>query len=134
MVFPVITATYAAILGLIFAALSAWVITSRLQGGVLHGDGGRESMTKRMRIHANFAEYVPLILLLVGLLEALGGSRTVVSILLLVLVVARLLHPIGMMAPVNSLQQYACRGGGASATLGVLIIAAVMLLERCIAG
>ena len=134
MVFPVITATYAAILGLIFAALSAWVITSRLQGGVLHGDGGEESMTKRMRIHGNFAEYVPLILLLIGLLEAAGSSRTVVSILLLVLVVARLLHPIGMMAPVNSLQQYACRGGGASATLGILVIASVLLLVRCISG
>ena len=134
MVFPVITATSAAILGLIFAALSAWVITSRLQGGVLHGDGGEEGMTKRMRIHGNFAEYVPLILLLIGLLEAAGSSRTVVSILLLVLVVARLLHPIGMMAPVNSLQQYACRGGGASATLGILVVASVLLLVRCISG
>ena len=72
MVFPVVTAIAAAVLGLIFAALSGWVIAGRLSTGVLHGDGGEETMNRRMRAHANFIEYVPLILLLVALLEC-GG-------------------------------------------------------------
>ncbi len=134
MVFPVITAIAAAVLGLIFAALSGWVMAARLGAGVLHGDGGQETLSRRMRAHANFVEYVPLILLLVAMLECAGGSRIKIEILLLVLVIARLMHPFGMLAPPNSIQQYVFRGAPASATLVVLVVAAVALLVRCITG
>lgn len=132
MVFPAVTAFYGALLALLFALLSVWVIAGRFQFGVLHGDGKQEAFGRRMRAQANFAEYVPLILLLTGLYEADGGSRAVVRALLLVLLVARLLHPIGMLAPVNSPQQYACRGGGAMATLTILSVAALLLLTRVV--
>lgn len=134
MVFPVVTAVAAAVLGLIFVALSAWVMAGRLSTGVLHGDGGKEVLNRRTRAHANFIEYVPLILLLAALLEGGGGSRTLIEVLLMVLVVARLMHPFGMLAPPNSAQQYVFRGAPASATLVVLVVAAVALLVRCIAG
>ena len=133
MVFPVVTAVAAAVLGLIFVALSAWVMAGRLSTGVLHGDGGKEVLNRRTRAHANFIEYVPLILLLAALLEGGGGSRTLIEVLLVVLVVARLMHPLGMLAPPNSMQQYVFRGGAASATLAVLAVAAVALLVHCIA-
>jgi uncharacterized membrane protein YecN with MAPEG domain len=134
MVFPVVTAAAAAVLGLIFAALSAWVMAGRLSMGVLHGDGGKQALIRRTRAHANFIEYVPLILLLAALLESGGSSRTLIEVLLVVLVVARLMHPFGMLAPPNSAQQYVFRGGAASATMVVLVVAAVSLLKRCIAG
>jgi hypothetical protein len=134
MVFPVVTAIAAALLGLIFAVLSGWVMAARLSTGVLHGDGGQELLGRRARAHANFIEYVPLILLLVGLLECAGGSRILIEILLLVLVVARLMHPLGMLAPLNSRPQYVFRGGAATATLIVLAVSAIALLVRCIAG
>ena len=102
MVFPVVTAVAAAVLGLIFVALSAWVMAGRLSTGVLHGDGGKEVLNRRTRAHANFIEYVPLILLLAALLEGGGGSRILIEVLLVVLVVARLMHPFGMLAPPNS--------------------------------
>ncbi len=130
MQFPALTAFYAAILALIYAALSLWVIAGRGQFGVLHGDGGQDRMTRRIRSHANFAEYVPLILLLVAFLEAGGASRATVRALLLILVVARLMHPVGMVAPVGSFQQYAFRATSVVATLGVLIATAVLLLVR----
>jgi uncharacterized membrane protein YecN with MAPEG domain len=120
------------VLGLIFAVLSGWVIGGRLSFGVLQGDGGQDTMSRRMRIHANFNEYVPLILLLDGLLEAGGSSRTLIGILLAVLVVARLMHPFGMLAPPNSMTQYVFRGGAASATIAVMVISAVLLLVRCL--
>ena len=134
MVFPVVTAAAAAVLGLILAALSAWVMAGRLSMGVLHGDGGRAALNRRTRAHANFIEYVPLILLLAALLESGGGSRTRIEILLAVLVVARLMHPFGMLAPPNSAQQYVFRGGAALATMVVLVVTAVTLLVRSIAG
>jgi uncharacterized membrane protein YecN with MAPEG domain len=130
MVFPQITAFYTAILGLIFAVLSAWVIAGRFKLQILHGDGGVDAMNRRMRAHGNFAEYVPLTLLIIGLLEASGGSRAIVRILLIVLTVARAMHPFGMVAPANSVQQYAFRATSVIATLTILAAAAILLLLR----
>jgi uncharacterized protein len=130
MAFPALTSLYAALLALVFAALSIWVVAGRAQFRVNHGDGGNEDLNRRIRAHANFAEYVPLILLLVALLEAGGAGRGTVHALLLPLLVARLMHPIGMVAPVGSRQQGVFRGVGASATLLILVVSAVLLLVR----
>ncbi|MFH6782675.1 MULTISPECIES: MAPEG family protein [Methylobacterium] len=130
MVFPSLTAAYGAVLALLFAGLSIWVMARRLSANVLHGDGGDAVLLHRARAQANFAEYVPLILLLVGLLEAHGASRALVHGLLVVLLVGRALHPFGMTAPANSPRQFACRGGGILATFAVLIVAALALLLR----
>ena len=130
MTYPAITAFFAAILGLVFVALSLWVIAGRFAKHALHGDGGDASLARRIRIQANFSEYVPLALLLVALLEASGASAILVRTLLVVLLIARVLHPVGMLAPLNSPQQFACRGGGIVATIGVVIVAAVALLTR----
>jgi uncharacterized membrane protein YecN with MAPEG domain len=130
MMFPAITAFYAALLGIVFALLSAWVIAGRFTLRILHGDGGNATMARRMRTHANFAEYVPLILILVACFEASGGSRFIVRALLVPLVFARIMHPIGMVAPPNSVQQYAFRATSVVATLVILSVAAISLLLR----
>lgn len=132
MIFPATTALFAAILALVYAAMSFWVVAGRLSGDVLHGDGGNQQLLKRIRSHGNFIEYVPLTLILIGLLEASGSSGALVTTLLVILLVARLLHPVGMLAPKNSPQQFACRGGGIIATILVMSIAAVTLLLRSI--
>jgi uncharacterized membrane protein YecN with MAPEG domain len=129
-VYPAVTAFYAALLALIFAVLSVWVIAARFKLGILHGDGGVEAMNRRMRAHGNFAEFVPLILLVAGLFEASGGSRATVRALLIVLTIARVMHPFGMVARPNSVQQYAFRATSVMATLAVLIAAAILLLKR----
>lgn len=130
MTFPVLTAFYGSILALIYVGLSAWVVAGRLGSDVLHGDGGDNRLLKRIRAHGNFAEYVPFVLLLVGFYEANGGSAATVRVLLIVLIVARLAHPVGMFAPKNSPQQFACRGGGIIATFVVLAVAAILLLAQ----
>ena len=94
------------------------------------GDGGDASMTRRIRAHANFIEYVPLALVNIALLEASGASHGLVRVLLIVLVVARILHPFGMFAPDKTPQQFACRGGGIGGTLLVIVVAALDLLFR----
>ena len=130
MIFPATTALYAAILALIYIGLTGWVIAGRLTKDTLFGDGGDSAFLKRIRSHANFIEYVPLALILIALLEAGGGSQGLVEAMLVALVVARILHPIGMLAPKNSAQQFACRGGGIIMTLIVILITAVALLLR----
>lgn len=128
MIFPATTATFAAILALVYLGLSGWVIAGRLTGNVLHGDGGDAELQKRIRSQANFGEYVPLALILIALLEGRGGGHGTVLTLLVILLIARLLHPVGMFAPPNSPRQFACRGGGIIATIGVTAVAAILLL------
>ncbi len=130
MIFPAITAFYASILALILVGLSAWVIAGRGTKNTMLGDGGDDSMTRRIRAHANFIEYVPLALVIIALLEGSGASNGLVRILLIVLVIARILHPFGMIAPDKTPQQLACRGGGIAGTLLVIVVAALDLLIR----
>ncbi|SIQ21410.1 MULTISPECIES: MAPEG family protein [Acidiphilium] len=128
MIFPHITAIYAAILALIYLAITGWVVAGRGKFKVLHGDGGNDNLNRRIRAHANFNEYVPLILVLAALLEARGAGTVTMNALLLPLVVARVIHPFGMMARENSTQQFALRAPGAFITWVVLAVVAVMLL------
>ncbi len=130
MTYPALTAFYAALFALLYVGLSSWVVAGRLRADVLHGDGGNPDLEKRIRAQGNFGEYVPLALLLVALLEASGGSPTLVRGLLIVLLAARVLHPFGMFAPKNSPRQFACRGGGILATFAVVAVAAIALLLR----
>ena len=130
MLFPAITAFYASLLALIYVGLASWVVAGRVTKETLFGDGGDQSMLRRVRCHANFIEYVPIALIVIGFYEASGGSSTLVRVLLVILVVARILHPIGMFAGVNTPRQFACRGGGIILTLVVLLVAAIALLVR----
>lgn len=58
-----VTALYAAPLALLFLVLSVRVIQSALRPGGT-GDGGDHLLLRCMRVQANFAEYVPIALIL----------------------------------------------------------------------
>lgn len=87
-------------------------------------------MNRRVRAHGNFAEYVPLILLLSALLEA-GRLASAPELAwgLGVLFVARLVHPLGMLVPTGSVLQYLLRATTSTATWLVLIAASVVLVR-----
>lgn len=67
-----ITPLYASLLALVFVYLSARVITVRRQLKASLGDHGDKNLLKRLRVHANFAEYTPLALLLILMAEMMG--------------------------------------------------------------
>ena len=127
---PSITAAYLGILALLYAVLGLQV--SRLRRGhkVLFGDGDNIRLRSAIRAHANFSEYVPLIVLMVALLEMSGLPALRVHVLMAGLLVARLLHPLGMYVGPRTLQFQICRVGGIVLTQLVLISAALMLLGR----
>lgn len=87
-----ITLLYTGILSILFLVLSARVVQRRRADGPSLGDGGDPVMLRRIRAHANFAEYVPFILLMIGLLEASHLNAYLLHGLGTTLVVARLLH------------------------------------------
>jgi uncharacterized membrane protein YecN with MAPEG domain len=130
MVYPATTAFYAAILALIYFGLTCWVVSARFKQDVLHGDGGSDTLARRIRSHANFAEYVPFILILAAFLEAGGAGAMTIRVLLVPLIVARLMHPVGMVARKGSTQQYAFRATGAIITWVVLVASAFLVLLR----
>ncbi len=93
----VITPMYAAMLGIILLVLSIRVVAVvRAKGSVQYGDGGRPDFTPVVRGQANFVEYVPLIVILIGFAEAGGTSSTWIHILGGVLLIARIIHPLGL--------------------------------------
>ncbi len=128
MVFPAVTAFYASILALIYLALSLWVVIGRGKFKVIHGDGGHDALQRRIRAHANFIEYVPIILIVCALLEARGAGAFTMTLLLLPLTLVRLMHPVGMLAKENSLQQYLFRAPAALITWIVMAASAILLL------
>jgi uncharacterized membrane protein YecN with MAPEG domain len=91
-----ITALWAAILGLLSLALAARVVQARSTENVIFGDGSSVVMQQRIRVHANFIEYVPLALLLLLLLELNSWSALVLNLLGGTLALARVLHAFGL--------------------------------------
>lgn len=87
----VVTPLYAGLLALFFLVLS-WRVIQFRQRGIPIGDGGDPKMLRLIRGHANFAEYVPLILLMMGFLEVGHTSIYVLHALGIALLVSRILH------------------------------------------
>ena len=54
-----ITSFYSALLALLFCALSLRTLLLRRKLRVAVGDAGNLQLLRAMRVHANFAEYVP---------------------------------------------------------------------------
>ena len=127
---PTITGFYLAILALIFLVLGLQVSRLRRGNRVLFGDGDNRELRSAIRAHANFAEYVPIIVLMVALLETSGLPALRVHLLMGTLLVARLLHPLGMYVGPRTVQFQICRVGGITLTLFVLVSAGIMALTR----
>ncbi len=88
----IVVPLYAGLLALWFVLLSVRVIGWRQRSWTSLGDGGDASALRVIRGHANFAEYVPLALVLLGFLELSHYSSLLLHALGLTLLIGRLLH------------------------------------------
>lgn len=127
----VVTPLYAAILTAWFLVLTLMVVTHRHRARVSLGDGGDARLQRAIRAHANFAEYVPLALLLLAVLEASRFSIYLLHAIGIVLVVARLLH--GFALAFTTEFRFG-RTWGAALTVAVLIVEAVLCLYQAYRG
>jgi hypothetical protein len=80
-----ITFPYAASFGLLFVALSVRTLRLRVKLGIAIGDAGNPLMRRAIRVHSNFAEYVPLALLLIYFTEQQGASARFIHLVCLCL-------------------------------------------------
>lgn len=87
-----ITAFYAGLLAVLFLVLSLRTIAARRAARVEIGAGEDRELLRRMRVHANFAEYAPFALLLMGLAENLAAWPWALHATGAMLLAGRLIH------------------------------------------
>ncbi len=120
-----ITAFYAALLAGLFLFLSVLVIGWRRERRVEFGHGEDFELLRRMRVHANFAEYVPFALLLMALAESMAPPNLLLHASGIVLVAGRIIHAYGVSQspPMMRLRTY-----GMAMTIAAIAIAALTCL------
>ncbi|MCP4781623.1 MAG: glutathione metabolism protein [Hyphomicrobium sp.] len=121
-----ITAFYAALLGLFFVFLSFRVIDWRRLKSVELGHGEDSELLRRMRVHANFAEYVPFTLLLMAIAESMTAPRPLIHVVGLILIAGRLMHAYGLSQTPHI---FRLRVGGMILTFTALALSAIICLS-----
>ena len=91
-----ITGIYASWLGLLFFALTIVVIKGRRANAVSLGDGQSDELQMAIRAHGNFAEYVPICLILMAVAEMNTPIGAMLHIPGGMLLLGRLLHAYGL--------------------------------------
>lgn len=120
-----ITLTLAAACALLNLWLAFRCARIRVGSKALHGDGGNPLLARRMRAHANFVEYTPIILILFALIELAIGSPAWLWAGAAVYTAARLAHGYGMDAGHPTVW----RAGGALITWAMLAVLAAIALH-----
>jgi uncharacterized membrane protein YecN with MAPEG domain len=122
-----ITALYAGILMIFALALSFYAGSFRGKSGisVLFGEPANMDLAERIRIHQNFLEYVPMAIILMGILETNGGNATFLHVFGVVLIVARIAHAIGLK---HDNMAHPGRAIGAGGTALISLVAALYTL------
>ena len=130
-----VTPIYAAILSFVFVTISVRTILIRRKLQIAIGDGDQPLLARAARVHANFAEYVPLSLILIYFLETCSVSKLWIHLLCITLVIGRVTHALGVSQPKEN-YRYRVTGMALtftailSASLGLLIVYAIALTTK----
>jgi uncharacterized membrane protein YecN with MAPEG domain len=98
MILP-ITLTIAGAAALINVWLAWRVGQRRISERVAMGDGGNAKLIARMRAHANYVEFTPFVVVLIGLIELAAGTTLWLWAAGAAYLLARIAHAIGMDRP-----------------------------------
>ncbi len=122
-----ITSFYAAILALLYVVLAILVVRQRIKHRVGLGIGKEPRMLQTVRMHGNFAEYVPFLLILVALLELQQSPVWQLHLVAGLTLAGRVLHAVGLW---QSSGTSVPRFVGMLSTFAALIAGAVLLLVK----
>ncbi len=126
--FPVASALFAGLLGLLAAILTANVIMHRVRTKVSAGDGGDKGLAQAIRAHGNFIEQAPLAVLLLALAEALGHRPIVITLLGVSIVASRLANAAALNRSLETTSLRVFGGGTAVLTMAAVSIAVLLAL------
>ncbi|WP_100657446.1 MAPEG family protein [Alteromonas flava] len=118
-----ITGFYASLLAICYLYLSILVVKARRSSRVSLGDGGDTALQRLSRAHGNFAEYVPITLILALCVELNTDFNLIVHIACAALLFGRLTHAYGLRHHIGASWQ---RIVGMLLTFG-----AILLLSIC---
>lgn len=93
---PRISLLIASLHVLLYLVLTTRVVVHRRAHKVGVGTGGDAVLVRKVRVHGNFGEYVPLALLMLALLELAAVSTRLLWVFGVALLLARVLHAIGL--------------------------------------
>lgn len=124
-----ITPVYASLLAMLFVYLSVRTIGLRRSLRIGLGHAENPLMLRAMRVHANFAEYVPLALVLVFFVESSSAPPLLVHALGAALLIGRVSHAFGVS---REPEQFAYRIFGMAMTFSVLSLSALYVLVAAV--
>lgn len=116
-----ITALYAGLLAPLFIVLSARVIGRRREARIALGPGEDAELLRRMRVHANFAEYAPFALICLALAESVATPPLTLHLAGILLLAGRYVHAYGVS---RSSERIRVRVAGMVMTFAAITIAA----------
>lgn len=93
---PRISLLIASLHVVLYLVLALRVVLHRNVHKIGVGSGGDAVLRRKVRVHGNFGEYVPLALLMLALLELAAVSTTWLWTFGIALLVARVLHAVGL--------------------------------------
>ena len=129
-----VTAFYAALLGILLFVLSIRVIGLRgnpVFAFIAHGKGDEELLQRAIRAQGNLTEYLPTMLILLFFLETLGTESQKLHALAGTFLAGRIMHGACMGFMKSNMP---LRVGGTALTLLPLAAAAVALLMQTLEG
>jgi uncharacterized membrane protein YecN with MAPEG domain len=120
-----ITPFYAALLGLGFVTLSILTLRLRRKFKIALGDGGNQQLLRAIRVHSNFAEYVPLALILIYMTESISAPAWLIHFLCISLLFGRFSHAWGVS---QTIEDFKFRVFGMAATFNAIITSSIYLI------
>ena len=126
-----VTGLYTGILGLVMLVLASRVSAERMRLGASLGTEASPTLLEAARRHGNFAEWVPFTLVLMAVCELNGLGSCYLHAAGLVLLLARILHPLGLR---HDVIPQPLRAIGATLTFGVALVLSLVAIWQAIQG
>lgn len=117
-----VTAFVAAICALLLLATAIDTVRQRLRLKAAFGDHGDAKLISASRSHGNLAEYAPITIILLGLLETARANHMALMVIGAIFLIGRVAHVIGLYTPSEPGKAPLGRQVGVAATFGTLLI------------
>jgi uncharacterized protein len=115
-----VTAFVAAVCALLLLATAIDTVRQRLRLKAAFGDQGDAKLISASRAHGNLAEYAPITIILLGLLETVRANHMALMVLGAIFLIGRVGHIVGLYTPSVPGKAPFGRQIGVVATFGVL--------------
>lgn len=116
-----VTAFVAAVCALLLLVTAIDTVRQRLRLSAAFGDHGDAKLISASRAHGNLAEYAPITIILLGLLETVRANHMALMVIGAIFLIGRVAHIVGLYTPSQPGKAPLGRQVGVIATFGTLL-------------